>query len=302
MINTFKQMEEIVLNSHKKSTIALCGAHDDYSLNALLEAKHKGLCECVLIGDAYKIEELLKKANEEVADYRIIDCKEEDASLKAVELIHKGEADIPMKGMMQTSDFMHPILNKETGLLEKGNIVSQITVAEYKKENRFFVITDCAININPDLERKVQIINNATIFTKKIGIKKAKVAALSALEVVNPKMPSTVDADLLRQKSDEGLFKDCVVYGPLAFDNAISKEAAKHKRINSEVAGCADIILVPEIVVGNALTKSLIFFSDLKLAGTFVGTKTPIIGASRTDTLENKYRAILLGLFLGLKD
>ena len=173
---------------------------------------------------------------------------------------------------------------------------------ELKKEERFLLITDCAINISPDLERKKQIIRNAVSVAGKLGIETVKVAAVSALEVVNPKMPSTADADALRQMSEAGEFANAVVYGPLAFDNAVSREAAEHKRIDSPVAGCADVILVPEIVVGNVLTKSLIFFTDLKSAGTFTGTKCPIIAASRTDTPANKYRSILTGLFLGMKD
>ena len=295
---TFDEIEQSVLNQDNKKVIALCGAHDSHSLDAVLEAKKKGLCDCVLIGYTDKITDLLKQRNEDPSDYRIIESEEVDCSKVAVELIHNGEADIPMKGLMQTSDFMRPILNKETGLIEQDNVLSQVTVMEYPKEDRFILITDSAINISPDLQRKKQIIDNAVKLAIKLGIECPKVAAISALEVVNPKMISTVEADELTKMNKNGEIKDCIVSGPLAFDNAISAEAASHKGIDDPVAGHADIILVPEIVTGNVLTKTLIFFTDLKLAGTFVGTKCPIIAASRSDSPENKFRSILIGLFL----
>ena len=297
---TYDEIEQAVLNEETKKIIALCGAHDSHSLDAILYAKNKGLCDCVLIGYTDKIVELLKERNEDPAKFRIIESEETECSKVAVELIHNHEADIPMKGLMQTSDFMRPILNKTTGLIEPGNILSQVTLVEYPKEERFILITDSAINIDPDLERKAQIIGNAVQFALKLGIECPKVAAISALEVVNPKMPSTVDAAKLAEMNKNGEIKDCIVAGPLAFDNAISAEAAAHKGIDDPVAGHADIILVPEIVTGNVLTKSLIFFTDLKLSGTFLGTKCPIIAASRSDSPENKYRSILVGLFLGI--
>ena len=296
---TFEEIENAVKGGQKKKVIALCGAQDSHSLDAVLEAKGNGLCDCVLIGDREKIVSLLEERGEDPGEYRIVESEETACSKVAVELIHKGEADIPMKGLMQTSDFMRPILNKETGLIEPGNVLSQVTLVEYPEDDRFFLITDSAINIDPDLERKKQIICNAVGMARKLGIQEPKVAAISALEVVNPKMPSTVDAAKLAEMNRNGEIPDCVVSGPLAFDNAINAEAAAHKGIDDPVAGHADIILVPEIVTGNVLTKSLIFFTQLKLAGTFLGTKCPIIACSRSDSAENKYRSIAVGLFLG---
>ena len=296
---TFDEIENAVKNEETKKVIALCGAQDSHSLDAVLQAKANGLCDCVLIGDREKIVSLLKERNEDPEDYKIIESEETACSKAAVELIHKGEADIPMKGLMQTSDFMRPILNKETGLIEPGNVLSQVTLVEYPEDDRFFLITDSAINIDPDLERKKQIIVNAVDMARKLGIEKPKVAAISALEVVNPKMPSTVDAAALAEMNRNGEIENCIVSGPLAFDNAINAEAAAHKGIDDPVAGHADVILVPEIVTGNVLTKSLIFFTQLKMAGTFLGTKCPIVACSRSDSAENKYRAILTGLFLG---
>lgn len=294
MFRTFDEIEERLLSLGIRKTIAVCGAHDSYCLEALVVAKEKGLVDAILIGRKEEIIESLHILKQDEADYQIIDCQDDkDCTRIAVELIHQGKADIPMKGLLQTSDFMRPILDKEKGLLEPGNVVSQATVVEYAKENRFFLITDCAVNITPDAERKKQIIRNAVSLTEKLGIDIAKVAVLSAVEKVNPKIISTTDAVALKEAND---IEGCIIGGPFALDNAISSEAARHKGIDDPVCGHADILLVPDLCVGNVLTKSLIFFTDLKMAGTLLGTRKPLIAASRTDTPENKYRSILIGL------
>lgn len=299
MFHNFQDIEEAILASGIKRTIALAGAHDSYSLEAVIEAKKKDLIHAVLIGKKEIIKELLIEFDENIDDYWIIDCQDDLRCTEiAVELIHQNKADIPMKGLLQTSDFMRPILNKQTGLLDEGNIISQATIVEYEKENRFFLITDCAVNIAPDVLRKKQIIRNAVTLTQRLGIETANVAILSAVEKINPKIISTVDAKELKQASEAGEFEQCIVSGPFALDNAISKAAAEHKGINDPVAGNADILLVPDLCVGNTLTKSLIFFTEMKLAGTLLGTKAPLIAASRTDTPENKYRSILIGLLM----
>lgn len=299
MFHNFQEIEEAILASGIKRTIALAGAHDSYSLEAVIEAKKKDLIHAVLIGKKEIIKELLIEFDENIDDYWIIDCQDDLRCTEiAVELIHQNKADLPMKGLLQTSDFMRPILNKQTGLLDEGNIISQATIVEYEKENRFFLITDCAVNIAPDVLRKKQIIRNAVTLTQRLGIETANVAILSAVEKINPKIISTVDAKELKQASEAGEFEQCIVSGPFALDNAISKAAAEHKRIDDPVAGNADILLVPDLCVGNTLTKSLIFFTEMKLAGTLLGTKAPLIAASRTDTPENKYRSILIGLLM----
>ncbi len=195
MFHNFEEIEKAIQSSHMKKTIALAGAHDSYSLEAVVEAKRNQLIQAILIGKAKKIRTLLAEMNEKPEAYEIIDCEDDLRCAEiAVELIHQKKADLPMKGLLQTSDFMRPILNKKTGLLEAGNVVSQATVVEYAKENRFFLITDCAINIAPDVERKKQIIRNAVTLTQKLGIETAHVAVLSAVEKVNEKIVSTVAA------------------------------------------------------------------------------------------------------------
>ena len=297
MFRNFKEIEEYIFASEKKKTIVLAGAHDAHALQAITDACNKGIANAILVGHEKEIIKILNDLNEDSNKYKIIDCEDEkECSKIAVQLIKNGEADIPMKGLLQTSDFLKPILNKTDGLLKEGDILSQATLVEYEKENRFFAITDCAVNITPDIERKKKIISNAVNLFKTIGIDKPNVAVITALEVVNPKMPNTVEAQILTEACQNGEIKNCEVYGPLALDNAISKEAAKHKKISSVVAGNADILLMPEITVGNVLTKSLIFFTSLKSAGVMLGTTHPLIMASRTDSHENKYNAILMGL------
>ena len=175
-----------------------------------------------------------------------------------------------------------------------------MTLVEDQKEQRLFQITDCAINIAPNLEQKRKMIENAVGLAGCLGVGLPKVAVVSALEEVNPKIPSTVDAAELARDNREGRIRGCIVEGPLGFDNAVSREAAKHKGIDSQVAGQADIIVVPDLCSGNILTKSIIFFTNMPSCGTLLGTSVPVIAVSRTDTPENKYRGILVSLLCAL--
>lgn len=298
---SFSEIEEFVTGSGIRKTIALAGAHDSYALDSVIHARKKGLIEAVLIGHAGEIRRLLEERGEREADYRLSDCQgNAEASETAVRLVRSGEADMPMKGLLHTSDFMRPILNKETGLLPPGNLLSQVTLVEDQKEQRLFQITDCAINIAPNLEQKRKMIENAVGLAGCLGVGLPKVAVVSALEEVNPKIPSTVDAAELARDNREGRIRGCIVEGPLGFDNAVSREAAKHKGIDSQVAGQADIIVVPDLCSGNILTKSIIFFTNMPSCGTLLGTSVPVIAVSRTDTPEDKYRGILVSLLCAL--
>lgn len=297
MYHNFREIEETILASKIKKRIALAGAHDSYSLEAVIYAKNKGLISATLLGKVDEIRNILLSMNEDPTEYEMVECEDDEVSSKlAVAMVYDKRADIPMKGLIQTSSFMRAILDKEKGLLPSGGLICQSTIVEYPKENRLFQISDCAINIAPDYEAKVKIIENTVKLAKTLGIELPKVAIISALEVVNPKIPSTVDAQKLKQANEQKLIQGCIVGGPFALDNAISIEAAKHKGITDPVAGQADILVVPDLCTGNVLTKSLIFFSQMKTAGTLLGTTTPVIAASRTDTAENKYHAILIAL------
>lgn len=302
MYKNFKEMENFLLTNGIKKRIVLANAQDDVALSALVHAKRVGIVDAILIGDKVKIETLLKTMNEDIDDYTIIESDDERNSADlACKLIKEGKADIPMKGLMQTSNFLKAILNKELGFFPAGNIISQATVLQYPEEDRFLIITDCAVNIAPDVEAKAKITANAVKLAHKLGIAKPNIAFLSAVEKINPKIISTVDADILTTRAEKGEFGEIGhAFGPLALDNAISEAAAKHKGIDSPVCGNADILVMPDLCSGNIFTKGLTFFAHLCSAGTLNGSNVPAVMTSRTDTPEDKYFSILTSVILAL--
>ena len=291
---SFADMEQYILSNGIVKTIALACAQDDIALEAVVDAKRKGVVKGILIGDTDKIKALLAGLKEPESDYELIECADElESGRIAVRLVKEGKADIPMKGLMMTANFMRAILNKEEGFLNPGDLLSQATVLEYADEARMQIIADCAVNIAPDLEAKKKITQNCINLAHQLGIEKPNVAFLSALEKVNPKMPSTVDAAELAQTEFDGAG---ALAGPLALDITISEEAAAHKGVSSPVCGHADILIVPTIEAGNIFTKALTFYAHLKSAGTLNGTTHPVIMTSRTDTPEDKYYSILCAI------
>ena len=230
----------------------------------------------------------------------LIPIKQEENARRAVAMVHEGKADMPMKGLLQTSAYMHAVLDKHMGLLPQGGLLSQSTLVEWTKEGRMFQITDCAINIAPDVQQKKKIVENAVRFAHRLGCECPKVAVVSAVEVVNPKIPSTVEAAALKQACLNGELPGCIVGGPLGLDNAVSLQAARHKGVTDPAAGSADILVMPELCAGNIFTKSITFFAGLRSAGVLLGTTTPVIATSRTDTPENKYHGILMSLLNAL--
>ena len=202
-----------------------------------------------------------------------------------------------MKGELHTSTFLKAILDKEKGL-RTGGLISQITVCEKIEDDGLLLMTDCAINISPTLEEKKQIIENAVTLALKLGYEKPKVAVLSAVEVVNPAIPDTLEAAILSKMSDRGQIKNAIVDGPFALDNAISVTAARQKKIGGEVAGKADIILVPNLQVGNPIHKALTFLADRKIAASVMGAGAPIVMLSRADSIETKLRSMALATYI----
>lgn len=292
MFTNFEELLEAVKKQRKK-VIAIAGAGDDVTLEAVKAVEAMGISECILIDDKEKILNYAKQIGFDVKKENIIDeGNPVKAAEKAVELIRLGKADLPMKGNMQTGDYLRAILNKEKGLRKEG-MLSHVAVFE-KPKGGLLIITDCAMTINPDLNQKVQLINNAVEVALSLGCEKAKVAILSFLETVNINAQSTTDAAILSKMADRGQIKNTIVDGPLAFDNAVFPDAAKHKGIGGEVAGQADILLVPNIEVGNALYKSLSMMAELKAAGVVSGAMVPVIQAPRADPMESKIYSIAL--------
>ena len=220
------------------------------------------------------------------------------AAAKAVELVTSRRAHFLMKGMMNTSDLLKAVLNKETGL-KKEELLSHVMVYDVPSYHKLILLTDGGMVSYPELKDKVHIINNAVKVAKALEIDNPKVAPICAVEVVNPSMQATIDASVLSQMNKRGQIKGCLIDGPLALDNAISKEAAEHKGIISEVAGDADILLVPNIESGNFLGKSLTYFARAENAGVIMGAKCPVVLVSRADSAKSKLYSIALGALLG---
>ena len=274
-------------------TISVACAADADVLEAVEAARKKGIAKAFLAGDADKISQVAQKIGVDLADYDVVDEKsgEAAAAMAAVELVSSGKAQILMKGMLHTDNFLRAVLNKEKGL-RSGSVISHVYFHEIDGYDRIIFVTDGAFIPYPDLPTKAKIIDNVTKFAHAFGVENPKVAVLGAVEVVNPDMAPTLDAAALAQMSRRGQIKGCVVDGPFALDNAISEQSAKHKGIVSEVAGRADILIVPDIDAGNILAKSIVYFSRNKTAGIVLGAKAPIILVSRADSAETKMYSI----------
>ena len=293
MFRSFAGIEETIRGKQEKKRLVLASAHDREALTAVLMAADRETVAPILLGDGARIRAILRDMGRAEDRWPVIETEDEAASARmAMEMVAAGEADVPMKGLMQTATFMKALLNKEFGFVPEGALINQATVLEWPEQDRMMVVGDCAINIAPDLEGKAKILRNMIALSRCLGIEKPKAAVISALEVVKDKIPSTVDAAALSAMDWGG----CQVYGPLALDNAVSREAARHKGIDHPVAGQADILLMPDLCAGNVFTKSLTFFAHLKSAGAVCGTKIPVVMTSRTDTPENKFFSILVAI------
>ena len=282
------------VNSCAKKKVAVAVAQDEPVLEAIKAAKEKEIADAVLVGDLEKIKEIANKIDMDLSQFEIVDEKNVNkAALEAIRLVSSGEADMVMKGLVDTATFLRSVLNKEVGL-RTGKTMSHVAVFEIEGFDRLIFLTDAAFNTYPDLKAKVQIIENSVYVAHACGLECPKVAAIGAVEVVNPDMPATVDAALLAKMSDRGQIKGCVVDGPLALDNAWSEEAAHHKGVKGEVAGKADIIMLPNIETGNVMYKTLTYASNSRNGGLLVGTSAPVILTSRADSFETKVNSIAL--------
>ena len=291
-LNKISDLKELALKN-KPKRLVLAAAGDEHSIDAVMDAYKMGVIEPVLVGRKEEIYRLASDCKEldQLEIYDISNDKE--IVKKAVQLLVAGEADIMMKGNVTTATLLKGVLNKEYGMQHKS-FMSHFAIFELKNYHKLLAITDVALNILPTLDHKVHIVENAVNFIRKIGIEQPKVAALSAIEMVNEKMPSTLDAALLAIMQRRGQIKNCLIDGPLAFDNAISSESKIQKKLGGEVAGNADILLVPNVESGNILYKSLVAFAGAKVAGIVLGADFPIVLTSRADSEETKLNSILL--------
>lgn len=294
MLNKLSDLREIIKKSPKKKLV-VAAAQDEHLLEAVMTATEMKIIDPILIGDKVGIESIAKQKNMKLTKATIIDEPNlTQAVAKSVKLVHFGEADILMKGKIGTATLLKGVLNKEWGL-RKSDILSHIALFEVPAyHHKLIALTDVAMNIAPDLNAKVNILNNAIEFLNKLGIAEPKIAVLGAVELVNEMMPATLDAALLSKMADRGQIPNCLIDGPLAFDNAISAESAKHKGIRSNVAGDADLLLLPDIEAGNVLYKAFVFFANAKVAACILGASAPIVLTSRSDSEESKLDSIIL--------
>lgn len=282
------------LQSVKTKKVAVAVAQDEPVLEAIKAAKERSIADAILVGDREEIQKIAEKIDMDLSQFEIVDEKNPaKAALEAIRIVSSGQADMVMKGLLDTATFLRSVLNKEVGL-RTGKLMSHVSVFEIKGIDRLILLTDAAFNTYPDLKAKVQIINNSVQVAKACGIENPKVAPVCAVEVVNADMPATVDAALLSKMSDRGQIKGCIVDGPLALDNALSEEAAHHKGVTGPVAGKADIIMLPNIETANVMYKTLTYTSESRNGGLLVGTSAPVILTSRADSFETKVNSIAL--------
>ena len=294
MINQLSQLKDR-LKGKPLRRIAVAAAEDLQVLTAIKQAVDDNIVLPLLVGNKDKIEALAAEINLPTDRVEIVDNQGEAAlsAQMAARLIKEGRADVLMKGSVSTADLLRAVLNKENGLRTES-LLSHVAFFESPYYHKLICVTDVAMNIAPDLDAKVDILNNAVEACHRIGIAKPKVAAIAAVEVVNEKMQATVDAAALKEMNERGEIVGCVVDGPLAIDLAVNKEAARIKNIKGDVAGDADIILAPAIDAGNMFYKALNFLGGAKSAAVIMGAKVPIVLTSRSDDEETKYFSIVL--------
>jgi phosphate acetyltransferase len=261
---------------------------EESALAGAVEAGAKGLIVPILVGPVKKIREVAAKHGIDLGTIRIVDAPHSvAAAAKAVELVRSGEAELLMKGSLHTDELLGAVVARETGL-RTGRRLSHVFIMDVPTYHKVLIVTDAAINIAPTLEDKVDICRNAIDLAVSLGVKTPKVAILAAVETVTSKMPATIDAAALCKMADRGQITGGLLDGPLAFDNAISKEAARVKGITSEVAGDPDILVAPDLEAGNMLAKQLSFLANADSAGLVVGARVPIILTSRADSVRSR--------------
>ena len=294
MIHKLSELVERA-KSKPKRKIAVAAAEDAAVLKSLKAGIKEGIGIPILIGNKVEIERIAQSIDFDLSDIQIIhnDKGATTSAQLAVAMVKNGEADILMKGFVSTGALLKAVLDKENGL-RKSEVLSHVAFFESPYYHKLLCVTDVAMNIAPDFDTKVHILNNAVEACHKIGIENPKVAVVAAVETVNPKMEATVHAAMMKTMSDRKQITGCIVDGPLAIDNAINKEAAQHKGIVSEVAGDCDVILAPDIEAGNMFYKALSFLGGAKVAAVIMGATVPIVLTSRSDSEENKMLSIAL--------
>ncbi|MDD4169534.1 MAG: phosphate butyryltransferase [Desulfotomaculaceae bacterium] len=290
-----------ILEAAKKcppKKVAIAVAQDDQVLEAARDCQESGIAKAVLVGDAEKITRIAGERNIDLSGLEVINEPEiEDAVKKAVMMVHDGEADMVMKGAVQSPTVLKGVLNKNFGL-RTGKVLSHVAVFESPGYNRLMLMTDAGMNIKPTFAQKVDMVKNAVSVAKSLDMKNIKVAIIAHMELVNPDMSSSIDAGMLSKMAERGQIKDCIVDGPLALDLALSMESARAKGVKSAVAGQADILVLDNIDAANVLYKALVFLGGAKITGLVVGASAPVILTSRADSSEAKLVSVAIGVLM----
>ena len=295
MLKDFKAMAELVKANPVKKRIVLCCAHDEHSLDAVYEAYKEGIVAPVFVGKEDEIKSICAEHGFDFGDVKIYNEDDDiEAAKTAVRLIREGEGDFLMKGRMQTADLLRQVVNKETGL-QVGKIMSHVGLFQVPKYHKVVVLTDGGMLLQPTLEQKVKIINNAVEVLHSLGYEDPKVAVVCGAEVLNPKAQESVDAAALKEMNVNGEITGCTVEGPISYDIALFKEIAEFKKFDSPVAGEADVLVMPCMPAGNMLGKAWVNNGDGTgmMAGMIVGAKAPIVLTSRGSSAEEKFYSIV---------
>ncbi|PYE52895.1 bifunctional enoyl-CoA hydratase/phosphate acetyltransferase [Deinococcus yavapaiensis] len=293
-------LARLIANVRGPKRVAVAAAADPHVLSAVHEARIEGLIRPILFGDPDKIAAAAREVGLDLSKVDVRPAANNDAAAEAaVKTVSSGEADILMKGLLDTAVLLRAVLNKEWGL-RTGRLLSHVLAYDVPGADfgRLFFMSDGAMNIEPDLKAKIQIVENAVTVAHAVGIDQPKVAMLAAVEVVNPDMSTAVDDAIISKMGDRGQIKGALIDGPLALDNAVSEHAAHIKKINSPVAGKADILVVDDIDVGNVFYKTLVYFARARVAGIIMGAKAPIVLTSRADSEEAKFYSVALACVL----
>jgi phosphate butyryltransferase len=296
-ITTFAQLMEEAKKVGPK-TVAIAAAQEKESLLAAQDAETQDIAECILVGDRATLTEIAQQGSIDIRRMMVIHEPEpKQAARKVMELVRLGHAQMAMKGAIETGDFLRAALDSEVGL-RVGRLLTHVGIFEIPGFDRLIFISDAGVVVAPSMEQKIEIVQNAIYVAQRLGVEQPKVAILAATEMVNPKIPTTLDAANLSKMADRGQIKGGLIDGPLALDNAISLESAQIKGIKSEVAGRADILIPPDVEAANVLVKAIAYFAKGNMAGVVVGGKSPIIMASRSDPHETKLVSMALGVLL----
>ena len=293
MLDSFAKLHELAAAGSIKTAAVAC-AHDEHTLEAILQAQSEGILRSILIGKKEEILRIGEQLNHAIPEDSVINTETDEQSAQAaIELIREGKADFLVKGLMQTSTLLKAVVNKESGI-GLGRPMSHTALLEIPGYHKLLGVTDGGMIPSPDLETKKAIVQNAVDLFHQLGQERPLISAICAAETVSPKIIETVEAAALKEAASNGEFGNCYLEGPISFDLAMDQRSAEIKNYHSPVCGETDLLLVPNMAAGNMMVKALILYAGAKMAGVVTGAKCPIALNSRSASFEEKYDSLLL--------